>query len=149
VKLYIPACGDRLKLTAPWEFTLIFEGRNLKFAEAMGVFKKGEKSWVDGKDSSQWGGPFRKARVSLPEGTVIECDRVYVRQYNKGRLKDENDYDSITWKAMTAAQAAKSKPKLIGRFWVKLPDCYDVEYDLEWDALYRDRVKLVDQVHDL
>lgn len=148
MKLYIPACGDRLKLTAPWEFSLVFEKRNVKFGETMGVLTKGEKTW-EGGDGNAWRGPFRKAKVSLPAGTIIECDRVYIRQYNKGRLEDKDDYDSITWKAMTAAQAEKAKPKLIGRFWVKLPDCYEVEYDLEWDALYRDRVKLVDQVHNL
>lgn len=147
-RLFIPAVGDRFHLAAPWSFRLFFEGRNVKFAQAMGVLKPGEDTW-EGKDGNRWRGPFKRARVELPAGTVLECDRVYIRTQSKGRIHDANDYDSITWKAMTAEQAEKSKPKIIGRFWTKLPDCYAIEYQLRWDSLYRDRVKVVDQVHDL
>lgn len=147
-RLFIPAIGDRFRLTAPWRFTLTFERRNLKFAHHLKL--------ITAEESKQWGlwvgeryGKYRSAKAELPEGTVLECDRIYVRQYNKGRLRQDNDYDSVTWKAMTAEQAQKSKPKLLGRFWVKLPDAYAISYELQWDSLYRDRVKVVDQVHDL
>jgi hypothetical protein len=33
MKLYVPACGDRIVLTQPWTFTLYFERRNDVFAK--------------------------------------------------------------------------------------------------------------------
>lgn len=139
-RLFIPACGDRLKLTAPWKFSLYLESRNMKFAKELKIADPGVSRWQSGV--------LPKKNVELPEGTIIECDRVYIRLYNKGRTQPENDYDSITWKILKV-KGKEGKGKISGRFWVKLPDCYSIEYELEWDALYRDRVKLVDQVHDL
>lgn len=149
-RLFIPAVGDRFRLAAPWRFRLFFEGRNVKFAQAMGVLKPGEDTW-EGKDGNRWRGPFRRARVELPAGTLLECDRVYVRTFNKSRVHEFEDYDSITWKVLKEKEKGKGRGELkpAGRFWVKLPDCYSIEYELQWDSLYRDRVKVVDQVHDL
>jgi hypothetical protein len=139
-RLFIPACGDRLRLTAPWRFSLYLESRNMKFAKELAIEDPGKGKWAPY--------PLPRRDAELPAGTVIECDRVYIRLYNKSRTQPENDYDSITWKVLREkGKAGKGKPS--GRFWVKLPDCYSIEYELEWDSLYRDRVKLVDQVHDL
>jgi hypothetical protein len=140
-RLFIPACGDRLKLTAPWKFSLYLESRNMKLAKELKLSEEpGRGRWAPG--------PLPKRPVELPAGTILECDRVYIRQYNKGRVQLENDYDSITWKILREKGKA-GRGKISGRFWVKLPDCYSIEYELEWDSLYRDRVTLVDQVHDL
>lgn len=142
-RLFIPAIGDRFRLTAPWSFRLFFEHRNNKFAAAMGVL---------GNPAVRGGsGRLAHSKVELPEGTILECDRIYIRTFNKGRVHEFEDYDSVTWKVMKEKTKGKGKGELgpAGRFWVKLPDCYAIQYELRWDSLYRDRVKVVDQVHDL
>jgi len=137
MKLYIPACGDRLHLTAPWNFILYLESRNIQFAKLRGLVNK------EGRWSIYEEGPVLKSGpVTLPAGSVIECDRVYIRSFNKSRVQIEKDYDSITWKLMQT----NGKPVRHGRFWVKLPDCYDIEYELQSDSLYRHRVKAIREV---
>jgi hypothetical protein len=134
-KLFIPACGDRITLAAPWKFRLFFEHRNVKFLEQLKLIEKGKSSWRDGRTAD---GRLLHFDAKLPAGTVLECDRVYIRGYNKSRVaaNEENDYDSITWKVIV-----KDKGK--GRFWCKLSDACLIEYRLDWDAFYRDRVKAV------
>jgi hypothetical protein len=146
-KLFIPACGDRLRLVAPWSFSLILERRNTKFAETRGLIEKPTKPHWNGI----WAGEpyrsgYRRVQVTLPIGTILECDRIYVRLFNKGRVKEENDFDSITWKIIKTTKTGKEKTE--GRFWVKLPDCYSIDYELDIDSLYRDRVKVFKEVHD-
>ncbi len=142
MKLFIPACGDRLTLVQPWTFDLYLEHRNLKFAETQGAFtpKKGEHSW-DVTEGDRWSGKLKKTQVTIPAGMSLECDRVYIRTFNKSRIHDGDDYDSITWKLVK-----NDKPVRNGRFWVKLHSCNDIEYDLALDAVYRDRVKAVKAV---
>ena len=41
-KLFIPAVGDRIALTAPWEFSLYLERRNFKFAVTQGLLTQEE-----------------------------------------------------------------------------------------------------------
>jgi hypothetical protein len=92
------------------------------------------------------GDPYRSAlkkkQVTLSAGDTIECDRVYIRTFSKSAIMKDQDYDSITWKLMR-----KGKKAFHGRFWVKLPDVYNIHYTLEETSLYRDRVKLVKSVH--
>ena len=139
-KLFIPACGDRITMVEPWEFDLYLESRNMKFAQ--------ERKLIDEKKADRWGSydshnNLRKVAASLPAGTVLECDRVYIRTFSKGAIQVGNDYDSITWKVMKGEKPAKNQ-----RFWVKLPDVYNIEYKLDPDSLYRDRVKCFKDVHE-
>jgi len=141
MNLFIPACGDRITLTKPWRFTLYLESRNMKFAI--------EHKLV-GEKTDRWGvhenGDYRKyksVQASLAAGTVLECDRVYIRTFSKSALEVGDDYDSITWKVMKGDKPARNQ-----RFWAKLPDCYEIEYDLPVGSLYRDRVKAIRLVHE-
>ncbi len=134
MRLFIPAIGDRLTLSSAWDFTLYDEHRNLQFGKALGVVAKDAKR--------NWGAELRKIPASLPAGTVLECDRVYVRTFNKSRVQLQNDYDSVTWKVI----GPKGKPLPGQRFWVKLPDCHAIDYDPESVVQYRDRVKLAQLV---
>ena len=43
--------------------------------------------------------------------------------------------------------ACGDKPARNSRFWCKLPDVYSLEYKLERDSLYRDRVKVFKEIH--
>lgn len=148
MKLFIPACGDRLRLTAPWTFTLVFEYRNIKFAQNLGLLDPKLKTWgvyEDPPPGERYSRTYKRAEATVPTGTILECDRIYIRQYNKGRVSLENDYDSVTWRInKIPGKAGRGRPS--GRFWVKLPDCYSIEYQLDVDSLYRDRVKLVKEV---
>jgi hypothetical protein len=135
MKLYIPACGDRIRLTKEWKFDLYLERRNLAFAKSKELIPE-KFSYMD-----CWNGrTLKKVQTSVPKGTVLECDRVYIRTFNKSKVKVESDFDSITWKIIT------EKGKCAGRFWTKLPSCYDIEYKQDADDRYRDRVKLIKEV---
>jgi hypothetical protein len=141
MNLFIPACGDRLVLTAPWAFQLYLEHRNVKFAVSKGLLPEKEKNSYGVWEGEKYRSGYKRVDVVLKEGSVLECDRVYIRTFNKSALRTENDFDSITWKLMKGG-----KPVRNGRFWAKLPDCYSIEYRLDPDSLYRDRVKLVKSI---
>jgi len=133
MRLFVPACGDRIMLSAPWSFTLVLERRNVDFAKS--------RKLVDPGASPHWRafrseGGYRSVDASLDAGTILECDRVYVRSYNKSRVQTSEDFDSITWKVINAK--GKAVPR--SRFWVKLVDANSIEFD--GVETYRDRVKL-------
>lgn len=109
MKLYIPACGDRIVLAKPWTFTLYYESRNTEFAKQRKLFSEN----MYGK----YGKPI--AQVTLEEGTTLEVDRIYVRAFNKSAANDETDYDSITFRVVGVKKQ---------RFWAKLKDCNEIEF---------------------
>ena len=135
MNLYVPACGDRITLSASWTFTLYLERRNVGFAKERGLVEKGAGLWSGG-----FGKDLKRFEVTFPAGTMLEVDRVYIRTFNKTFVKDENDFDSITWKVMNPKN---KKPFPKQRFWSKLVDANQIEFDPETSIAYRDRVKLV------
>jgi len=145
MKLFIPACGDRVTLTKSWAFDLYLERRNVKFAQSLKLIPEKFDPWNDCWTTPPWGyrSALKSVMVILPKGSVLECDRVYIRTFSKSALETGNDYDSITWKLLKGEKATRA-----GRFWAKLPDCYSIEYSLQEDSLYRDRVKLVKLVQE-
>lgn len=128
-KLFIPACGDRITLAQAWSFNLILESRNLKFAESVGIYLKSFKN-----TGYSWNGPLDSVNVVLQPDTILECDRVYIRAMAKRADTVEDSYDSITWKVVV-----NGKPSTKQRFWVKLTDCYNLEYDHNSVSRYMDR----------
>jgi hypothetical protein len=141
-KLFIPACGDRLTLVKPWTFTLYLERRNVKFAEELGLKEKTPKgSWASSVYAG--GNKLKTVEVTLPSGTELEIDRLYIRTFNKARIQEGDDYDSVTFKVVQGGKGKRNQ-----RFWVKLSSTADVEYKLDSDSLYRDRVKTVKAVMD-
>lgn len=128
-KLYIPACGDRLVVTKPWEFDLYLESRNIDFAKHHNLIAPNTSSWglyVNGR--------LNKVRHTIEPDTVLECDRVYIRSTSKSAKSVEDSYDSVTWKIVVGE---KARQKL--RFWVKLSDCYNLEFDPDSISRYQDR----------
>ena len=97
MKLYIPAIGDRLVLTKDWEFLLYLERRNTAFAKEHKLVdeKFGESYW-DAFEDGRYGNRLKSVTASLPKGTTLEVDRVYIRTFNKSALKENEDYDSIS-----------------------------------------------------
>ena len=143
MKLYIPACGDRLTITEDWTFPLWCERRNLKFAASRGLIPERESKEYAIYEGERHRSPIRKVPVTILAGSVIECDRVYIRTYNKSRIQEGDDYDSITWKLF---DPAKGKAVRHGRFWTKLTDCNGISFELATDGLFQDRVKAVKAV---
>jgi len=105
MKLNIPEIGDELILTTPWNFRLYNESRNLKALESkmFGIY------------------PYEYNTdypASLPIKTVLKIDRIYIRKGN-------SDYSSITF------WAKHPEIKLKQRFWVKLQDANNIEFELK------------------
>lgn len=118
MKLFIPAVGYRIRLTQDWTFKLFHERRNeslLKF-----IVAEYKPKWYFGDKK------MPHEVTSLPAGTLLEIDRVYVRTINKRATTEEEDYDSVTFKVVD------SKKKV--RFWTKLDDVNNVEYEIPPDV---------------
>jgi hypothetical protein len=131
-RLFIPAIGDRLTLTRPWTFKLYLEHRNVTFAKEEGHTLPPNSNW----NVYLPGGGYQLATVdhTLPPGTVLECDRIYIKTTSKSAATVEDSYDSITWKVVV-----NNKPVRNRRFWVKLSDCSALEFDETSVSKYRDR----------
>lgn len=138
MNLYIPACGDRVTLESDWTFGLYLERRNCKFALAKKLIDK-DPGWGGVWEGEAYRSQYKRVECTLPAGTTLQVDRVYVRQFSKSATEVEVDYDSITWRVMKG-----DKPAPHQRFWCKLPDCYLIECGAP--DMYRDRVKAVRSV---
>ncbi len=136
MRLFVPACGDRLVLSAPWSFRLALEHRNVKFAKARSLVDQAMREFDGYSDVSGGGYSFKQVDAVLEAGTILECDRVYVRSFSKSKASSDDDFDSITWKVI----GPSGKPLPRQRFWVKLYQCNQIEYGET--STYRDRVKL-------
>lgn len=110
MKLFIPTIRTELELTTKWVFSLYHEYRNEKLWKWLGR----------GEEHNPWGGSVNKEtgrweflspiEVSLPKGTILVVDRIYIRN-------NASNYDSVTFRL-------KSCPRKNGkaRFWAKLAD---------------------------
>lgn len=129
MKLYVPACGDRIKLTSDWMFALILEHRNMKFADARGLISDSERGRYGVQkipDDRQSGYKFFPHVIKA--GSVLEIDRVYVRNFSKSAAGVDTDFDSITFRVVGEKNS---------RFWAKRVDCNDIEFEL--DSTYKQR----------
>jgi hypothetical protein len=127
-KLYIPACGDRITLINSWEFPLYLEHRNIEFAKQIELYV-GKQKW--GVYNS---GKLAALPCTLKPSTVLECDRVYIRATSKSADSAEDSYDSISWKVIVNGKAAVKQ-----RFWAKLSDCCNIEFDPTNVSTYQSR----------
>ena len=118
VRLTVPHIGTRLTLTRGWVFVLHTESRNSDFAQRMGLKDKDHR----------WRGV--ECRASLPAGTVLVVDRIYIRQ-------GAADFDSITFRVKKGEHPDK---KIWGRFWVKLGDANRIHCERDMST-----VKLAEQ----
>lgn len=141
---YIPACGDRLVLDQDWSFDLYLEHRNMDFAKAQGLVDLDSPRWggcYEPSPDGRYSGRLKKVKAKVEAGYTLEVARVYIRQFSKSAIKVDEDYDSITFRVLKG-----DKPVKKARFWVKLPDTYEIEYHQDPDSRYRDRVKAVKEV---
>ena len=104
-QFYIPEIGDRIRLTKGWTFDLHWEYRNSSLIKHF-----------FGEDF-QWGRD-RKESVTLPMGTILTVDRIYIQ-------KGASDYSSISFR-IDEMEGVKGK----FRFWAKLPDCNKILFEI-------------------
>ncbi len=129
MKLYVPACGDRITLTSDWTFALILEHRNMKFADARGLITDSERGrYGVQRIPGDWSSGLKFFPHVIKAGSTLEVDRVYVRNFSKSADSTETDFDSITFKVVGEKNS---------RFWAKRVDCNDIEFEL--DSTYKQR----------
>lgn len=130
-KLFIPAIGDRITLAQPWQINLYLEHRNIAYARTLGLAPNDAK-WNVYVPNTNY--QLAIAKHSIDAGTILECDRVYIKTTSKQAKSVEESYDSITWKVVVNGKTAKNH-----RFWVKLYECDHMEYDPGSISKYLDR----------
>lgn len=106
MKLYIPEIGDQLKLTSDWRFKLNDERRNKSLIEHLG-FKYSD---------------YKSTDVTLPADTVLQIDRIYIRQ-------GLSEFSSISFyvKSTNNKGGYFGRPSTL-RFWASLKDCNNIEF---------------------
>lgn len=136
MNLYIPEIGDEIRLTADWVFGLYNEDRNSTLMEVIGDTR--EIGW-DWYSSTR---PLTTIPCTIPAGSVLKVDRIYIRKGNK-------EYSSLTflWKGMKTDPRVTErnmraiygngqyedstyevkKPARAVRFWAKLDDVNKIE----------------------
>jgi len=117
MNLFIPTIGTKLRLSSDWSFRIQNEKRNQNLIEGA----------MDVSYDSRWG-VTTKYDLTLPEGTVLTVDRIYIRN-NKG------EYDSITFLIDSCPEERfESNRNHFGkkgfRFWAKLNDANQIECEI-------------------
>lgn len=117
MKLFIPEIGTKLTLTTDWVFTLYHENRNLPLFKFLDI-----KMWSWGYQDQTCPLP---AQVSLPAGAVLIVDRIYIRN-------GKSDFSSVTFRAsIPGKKTVKGAFGKTGvRFWARLSDVNNIEYEL-------------------
>lgn len=146
MKMFIPTIGTRIQLTQDWTFTIICEYRNDNLGIMVGKARP-DGYWADwgagggnGRKVSEWG--EEKGTVTLPQGIILTCDRIYIR-------KGASGYDSVSfW--------LNSNPNLkFGgteipiakkvRFFAKLHDVNGIEFEIAPEVVKKARKKMADK----
>lgn len=122
MRLFIPTIGTFMILAESWEFVLYEEHRNDKFANQKGL-ELGFDSWKALRwttlpDGSRGRLPIRTEKVTLPKGTLLKIDRIYIR----GKTDEAREFDSVSFFCNPSARSG-----LRGRFWAKLADVNRME----------------------
>lgn len=129
MRLYVPTNGDKLRLVEEWKFDLYAEeygNRNETLAQRLGL----QKSPRPDRFGHVYARYPHKAQVSLPVGTVLQVDRVYIRKFNSASASVDDDFDSITFVVIEHPTWQRDgKKKIMARFWVKLRDANTMEFE--------------------
>lgn len=113
MKLYVPKLGDILELSNKWEPKVYYEYRN---SSVLYAYLEGNldnnKFHYSNRDSFE--------KIIFPSGTKLRVDRIYIR-------KGAGNFDSITF---VIEQHPHNKEYNKKRFWVKLDDANNIEFDM-------------------
>lgn len=124
-RLCIPTIGTLLTLDRDWTFPLHHERRNQKFGKDNFDL---DLDWTDWRWQRNPDGSNVKVysvvpEITLPAGTVLKVDRVYIRS----TANDFRNFDSVTFRANPGLKGKGAKGKIRGRFWAKLIDVNTAE----------------------
>jgi len=114
ISLFVPRFGTIMRLSKDWTFSLYHESRNDGLLEAFGL----KQDIVTERHKTP-----PPETVTLPKGTVLKVDRIYIRRDCEGKA---SDYDSITFQIKDCPKPGISKKTCFGnktRFWAKMDDC--------------------------
>jgi hypothetical protein len=139
MRLFIPPLGTVVRLTSAWTCTIHREGRNWDVRRALVAHAQGETGaqpptgdwWA--RYSAQSNDRDGSLSMTLPEGTVLKVDRIYVRS-------GQGDFDSVTFLIKDSPDkrfvGKKGKGTFDGkpRFWVKLHEANAIECEIVEDA---------------
>ena len=114
-RLFIPELGTLLEVAEDWPITLHHESRNNDFIAAMGGPKMAKYSY---RETGSY-------KTTIPKGTVLTVDRIYIRSGNK-------EFSSISFRVHDG--------KVKGRFWVKLDEANQLLFARKTGTKIRYRV---------
>jgi hypothetical protein len=127
MKAFIPEIDSKVRLTKDWAFELHFEHRNYDIYTA------------DGHKHLDWRDERKPYNRTLPKGSVFSISRIYVRNGAKDfssvtlYILETTDEKLLAVKPNTVPFKAKGQ-KHYGRFWVKLSDFNNAEFEVVEDA---------------
>jgi hypothetical protein len=128
--LCMPTVGQKVRVLdgQTWDFKLYQEHRNHSLYEYVGKpllpehrrsfyddYVGGQKAWDAYRGAKTDQPPLKHIDVSLPGGSVLTIDRIYLR-------KGAGEFDSITFILNGAKLEGKKGANARVRFWAKLED---------------------------
>lgn len=127
MRLFVPAVGFRIVLGKDWKFDVYHEYRNKSLLETANVkmSRWGDSYEEPAPGAPEWPRKMKRTEWNLHAGTLLEVDRVYIRSNSKGATNKDEDYDSLTFRIIDP-KTLKGKV----RFWAKLADVNNIEYEL-------------------
>lgn len=138
VKLFVPAVGDALRLEADWTFKLVQERRNSSLMDVFGI------EWRARSPEYRSSG-YPRDDVTLPKGTVLAVDRVYVRS-DKSGWGDSSKFNSLTF-LVRSCPDKRVKGRV--RFWASLSDVNRIECSYHVGGLKQPEAASVDATADV
>ena len=130
MKLYIPEIGTEIELTKGWTFPLHFERRNESLGKHFGIKAPDYTNCNGYVHKDHWFAADQSVPVTLPKGTILKVDRIYIRKTSWGG--DAKKFSSVSFFA-TLPDAPKKGRK--PRFWAKLRDVNNIEGTVISDPL--------------
>jgi hypothetical protein len=124
MKLFVPSIGSIIFLEEDWTFKLYFERRNSSLTDVFknDVIAETEKAMTDEELENSYssfsatrGSDKKFLRVTIPKGTQLAFDRLYIRRGSEA-------FNSVTFRVKSSPEK-KLKGK---RFWAKLPDVNNI-----------------------
>ncbi len=128
MRVHIPTIGTLFVLATDWQFDLYEESRNNKFANQKDLDLKYFRgsAWYWSRGTPPHGDdrarlPSRITPVTLPKGTSLKVDRIYIR----GKTAESREFDSVSFFCNPGARSG-----IRGRFWAKLGDVNRLEVEI-------------------
>jgi hypothetical protein len=116
MRLYVPRVGSHIRLLQDWTFNLYHDYRN---QEALSAVGKWDDKWYMHREKISPGS------MTLPSGTELVVDRVYIRRPTKSG--EDNDFDSLTF---LIAKGGLGNFGAGERFFARVDDCNTAEIEI-------------------